>query len=130
MPARGGERSTIFVGAMSRPKQLRGFQTSSASGFRQTHSTPRGRRTDLRPRDRPPGFIGVFDRGIGSDEHFISNRVKLVRHLPLPTMNQSGEQNTVGQRRYVGGLSAQLFLFCALSRNDFSDPSGKSVTSV
>lgn len=73
MPARGGERSAIFVGAMSRSKQLRGFQTSSVFGFGQTHGhAPRSYAGQRFP-DRPPGSISLITRRIAREEHLISH---------------------------------------------------------
>lgn len=70
MPARGRERSTIFVGAMSRSKQLRGFQTSSASGFRQL------RRYASPARAKPRMYFATrHHRGVDSNEHFIADTV-------------------------------------------------------
>lgn len=72
MPARGGQRSTIFVGAMSRSKQLRGFRTLSAYGFAQTHGyAPRSYASQRFP-DRLPGSITIA-RGTARDEHLISH---------------------------------------------------------
>lgn len=112
MPARRGDTPTIFEGAMSRFKRLSGFQTSGVFGFRQRH-TPNSRQASRRAPDRPPGSHRLFGRGIGSDEDFTANRVRLAPHLSLATTGQSGEQSAVRMRRSVG---ADLLSLCVIEQ--------------
>lgn len=66
MPARRGERSTIFKGAMSRSKQLGGFPISGVFDSGRTHAHAAGRQAALHTSDSAPGSIGVINRGIGA----------------------------------------------------------------
>lgn len=72
MPVRRAESLATLRVAMSRSRQLGGFPTSSVFGFRQTHAHPPSRQAALQTSDSAPGSIGVFNRGIGSDEQSIS----------------------------------------------------------
>lgn len=103
MPARRGETPTMFEGACRAPNSFADSRHQARLVSDRRMRTPSGRHAGLRASDIPSGSIGVFSRGIGSDEYFIAHTAEVARHSSSSiTTHHPDEQSAAGNSRFCG----------------------------